>query len=262
MLMAAQSVEVKVHPPAGTIILNRPQQCNALTRSMLSALKQALEDLYQERRVRAIIISGAGSAFSSGMDLLEMQTTAEQPDAHTQWGDDAAQFRDVVTTMLQITKPIIAAVNGPAVAGGAGLVLASDLVVACSEAKFGLPEPRRGIVAGIVGPLVAFRVGVGQAARLMLTSMLIEGEEAYRIGLYHEMVAQDHVWARASELAEQCAQGAPQAVQLSKRLVTETLGEHLSAQLSAGAVASATAHTTDAATEGVAAFLEKRDPNW
>jgi enoyl-CoA hydratase/carnithine racemase len=196
------------------------------------------------------------------MDLREMQVTAGLPNAEAEWGADAQCYRDLVHKMLDTTKPIIAAVNGPAVAGGAGLVLASDIVVACPEARFGMPEPRRGVVAGLVAPLLAFRLGAGPAARLLLTSILVDAPEAFRIGVYHEMIDADRVWARAVDLAGECAAGAPEALQLTKRLLTETLGEQLKTQLAAGAVTSATARTTQAAAEGVAAFLEKREPNW
>jgi methylglutaconyl-CoA hydratase len=229
---------------------------------MIRDLKQALDDLYRERKVRAIVLTGAGSAFCAGLDLHEMQAAADQPNAHLRWGADADEFRDLVRIMLEMTKPIIAAVNGPAVAAGAGLVLASDIVIAAETARFGLPEPRRGLVAGVIAPLLAFRVGSGHAARLLLTSSLIDSAEAARIGIFHETIDENRVWARAMEVARECATGAPEAIQLTKRLITETLGEHLGTQLSAGAVASATSRTTESAREGIAAFIEKREPRW
>jgi enoyl-CoA hydratase/carnithine racemase len=229
---------------------------------MLGDVKQVLDDLYREWRVRAIIVTGAGSAFCAGMDVHEMQRSAEGPDPHLRWGADADAYRELLRTMLEITKPIIAAVNGPAVGGGAGLVLASDIVVAATTARFGLPEPRRGLVAGAVAPLLSFRVGSGHAARLLLTSSLIGADEAARIGVFHETIDEPRVWARAMEIARQCAAGSPEAIQLTKRLITETLGEHLGPQLTSGAIASATSHTTESAREGIAAFIEKREPKW
>ena len=118
------------------------------------------------------------------------------------------------------------------------------------------------MVAGVVAPLLAFRVGAGQAGPLLLTGRLIDAEQAYRIGLCHELVATDLVWARAHQLAEELALAAPESIQLTKRLVNEMIGEHLATLLSAGAAASATARTTEAATEGLAAFLEKREAKW
>ncbi|MDZ4780208.1 MAG: enoyl-CoA hydratase-related protein, partial [Planctomycetia bacterium] len=121
---------------------------------------------------------------------------------------------------------------------------------------------KRGIVAGIVSPLLAFRVGGGQAARLLLTAATIDANEAHRLGLFHELIDEDRLWARAVELAGQCAQSAPQALQLTKRMLNETIGESLFGQLTSGAAVSATARTTEAATEGLNAFLEKREPRW
>jgi enoyl-CoA hydratase/carnithine racemase len=141
-------------------------------------------------------------------------------------------------------------------------VLACDLVIAAKNAMFGLPEPRRGIVAGLVSPLLAFRLGASQAARLLLTAENIDASEAYRVGLFHELVEPDAVWARAHALAGEIARSAPEALQLSKRMLNETIGEALFTQLAAGAAASATARTTEAAAEGLAAFREKREPKW
>src|SRR5262245_28719268 len=152
------TVLVKKNVPSGTIVLNRPDKRNAISRQLMSDLLQALDDLQQERKVRAVILTGAGTAFCAGMDLAEMQATAQQPDAYAQWHQDAVAYRELIDKLLLFPKPIIAAVNGPAVAGGAGLVLASDVAVGAPEAKFGLPEPRRGIVAGLVRPLLVVRV--------------------------------------------------------------------------------------------------------
>ncbi|HUY87766.1 MAG TPA: enoyl-CoA hydratase/isomerase family protein [Pirellulales bacterium] len=255
-------IRINIHEHAGTIILNRPQKRNALSRALLAELSQALGDLHLERRVRAVVLTGAGPAFCAGMDLQEMHETSQQENPHTQWHEDAVLYRDLLETMWRYPKPLIAAVNGPAVAGGAGLLLGCDLVVAARNASFGLPEPLRGIVAAMVAPLLHFRIGGGQAARLLLSAQSIDAAEAHRIGLFHEVVAPDHLWPRAVELAAQCARSAPEALQLTKRMLNETVGEHLPTLLSAGAAVSATARTTEAAAEGLAAFLEKREPKW
>src|SRR6185369_1129762 len=110
------SIVIKKNLPSATIILSRPDKRNALTRPMLEDLAQAFDDLHQERKVRAVILTGAGTAFCAGMDLAEMQATAQQPDALQMWHNDAVQYRELIDRMLQFPKPIIAAVNGPAVA--------------------------------------------------------------------------------------------------------------------------------------------------
>jgi methylglutaconyl-CoA hydratase len=264
MFMSSNAIDVKVTGGVGTIVLNRPQRRNALTRAMLAQLGEALSDLHLEKRVRAIVLTGTGTAFCAGMDVHEMHAAAQLPELEKaqDWGDTADAYRELVTQMIELPKPIIASVNGPAVAGGAGLVLACDVVVASPAAQFGLPEPRRGLVAGVVAPLLAFRVGGGTAARLLLTSSLVPAEEAHRLGIYHELIDEARLWARSVQIGEECAAGAPEAVQLTKRLLHETIGEQLATQLSVGAAMSATARTTEAAQEGLAAFVEKRPPEW
>jgi len=255
-------IRVKKHVPSGTIILNRPAKRNALSRQMIDDLRQALDDFHQECKVRAVILTGAGNAFCSGADLQEIRDSGRQTDAWTQWHTDAVQYKELIEAMLLYPKPIIAAVNGPAVANGTGLVLAADITVATPEARFGLPEPRRGLVAGLIAPLLAFRIGAGLAANLLLTARLAEADEAHRLGIYHEMTAADTIWARAHQLAEDCAKSAAESLQSTKKMLNETIGEHLNTTLAAGAAASATARTTEVAAEGMAAFLEKREPEW
>lgn len=258
----AACINVKKHVPSGTILLNRPGRRNALSRSMIAELLQAFQDFHLERKVRAIILTGAGDAFSSGVDLNEIELSRREEHAQTQWHVDAMRFRELLEYMLRFPKPIIAAINGPAVAAGAGLALAADLVIATEQATVGFPEPRRGLVAGLVTPLLNFRVGASAAARLLLTAETITAREAHRIGLVHEMVEHDLLWARAHEIATNIARSAPESIQLTKKLLNETVGEQLSVCLSAGAAATAAARTTEAATEGLDAFREKRDPNW
>jgi enoyl-CoA hydratase/carnithine racemase len=228
----------------------------------LSELDQALDDLHLERAVRGVILTGAGTAFCAGMDLAEMLATSRQPDPHTRWHEDVVVYRDLLEKLLRFPKPVIAAVNGAALAGGAGLVLACDIVIAARTATFGLPEPRRGITAGVVEPLLVYRAGAGQAGYLLMTSKIIDAQDAFRRGLFHELIDSDRLWARAKEVVQDCARGAPSALQLTKRMLNETIGEYLQTLLSAGAAVSATARTTEAAAEGLKAFSEKREPCW
>src|SRR5262245_13625263 len=122
-------LRLHIHDRTATVILDRPQKRNALTRALLADLLQMFEDLQQEKRVRAVVLTGAGPAFCAGMDLGEMLETSKLPNAAEMWHDDAVAYRDLVEYMLRFPKPIIAALNGPAIAGGAGLILASDIVL-------------------------------------------------------------------------------------------------------------------------------------
>ena len=116
---------------------------------------------------------------------------------------------EIIEMMLRFPKPLIAAVDGAAVAGGGGLVLACDLVVAAHGAKFGFPEPKRGIVAGIVAPLLSFRTRGSDAALMLLTGRIVDAPYAHRAGFVHVLVESEQIWAKALELAKECAQGAP-----------------------------------------------------
>lgn len=260
--MPSEAVVVRVDGAVATVLMDRADHGNALTRSMIEELRQALSDLHLEKRVRAVILSGAGEAFCLGRDLSEMAAESGEPEDLQRWGLEADEYRQLLVDMLDFPKPLIAAVNGPALAGGAGLVLGCDLVVAGQGATLGFPEPRYGLIAGVAAPLLAFRAGAGVAARLLVGCEELNSEESQRIGLFHEVIADDLVWARAHELGVSCAACAPQAIGLTKRLLYETIGEDLSTQLSSGAIASATARTTDSAKEGLAAQQEEREPEW
>lgn len=255
-------IQIRVDPPSGTIILNRPEKRNALSRQMLADLRQAFSDLHQQKNAQGVILTGAGDVFSAGTDLSEMYLTLQGDDPLPQWQEDAMNYRELLEEMLRFPKPIIAAVNGPALGHGAGLVLAADLVIATDNAAFGFPESKRGLVASCATPLLTFRVGGSHAANLLFTSAPIDAPAAKHIGLYGELVSTDFLWARAQELIGVCAAGAGEAISLTKRTLYDTVGEQLSMWMSTGAAASATAKTTQAAAEGIAAFLEKRAPNW
>jgi enoyl-CoA hydratase/carnithine racemase len=255
-------VKIHVHDHTGTITLDRPEKRNALSRDLILELDQALHALHGQRNVRAVIVAASGSAYCAGMDLAEMLSASKESDSLARWHEDAAAYRDLLETMLRFPKPLIAAVQGAAMAGGLGLVLACDVVLAARDATFGLPEPRRGVVAGMVAPLLTFRLGAGYAARLLLTAQTINADEAYRIGLVHELMNGQQLWPRGQQIAAECAKCAPEALLLTKRMLNETIGENLTTLLAVGAGVSATARTTEAAAEGLAAFLEKREPKW
>ncbi len=259
--MTQPLVRIEIEEPIGRIVLNRPEKRNALSRALLGELSGALDGLHARLRC-AVILAAAGPSFCAGMDLSEMLATSQLDDPHAQWHSDSVIYRDLLEKMLHYPKPLIAAVGGPALAGGAGLVLGCDLVVASDAASFGLPEPKRGLVAGMVSPLLAFRIGGGAAGYLLLSTRSIDAAEANRLGLFHEVVPADQLAGRANQLATECAASAPEALLLTKRMLNETIGEHLTTLLAAGAAISATARTTDAAAEGLAAFLEKREPRW
>lgn len=265
--MAAPTLQVKVTPPVGTVVLDRPEAANAINRDMLEELRQAVGDLYQEKRVRAVILTGAGDVFCGGEDLAELAAESAdnslgEADKQNAWGEQADDVADLVGELLSFPKPMIAAVNGPVDGLGLALVMASDVVLACEAAELRVHSARKGLVAGVVLPLMGFRAGAAVAARLAVAGQTIEAAEAHRLGIYHELVKTDLLWARGMEIGSESAKAAPQAVSLSKRLLMETVGEKLLTDLASGAIATATSRTTEAAREGLAAHVEGREPEW
>ncbi len=262
MIASNKVIKLRKDLPSGTIILNRPERRNAINRETINALIEAFDDFQQERKVRALILTGSGTAFCSGTDLREMNETRNEDNALEIWHNEVMLFQDLIERMLRFPKPIICAVNGPVMGSGLALVLASDLVIATKSSKFGLPEGKRGLVAGLTAPLMAFRIGVGNAASMLFTGEDVSVATAQQIGLVNKVVNDDLIWASAQELAKSCASNAIQTMQMTKHLLNETVGETLFTQLSIGSANMATARTTDAAMEGVEAFLEKRVMKW
>jgi enoyl-CoA hydratase/carnithine racemase len=263
MIAPSEIVTVRKDVPSGSIILNRPDRRNAISTDTLRQIREAFGDLHQERSVRAVILTGTTHVFSSGTDLHELKEGYGDPKlAQAAWQEFVAELQGLIEDMLRFPKPILFALNGWAVGSAVALMLACDLVVAIDRAKIALPETRRGLVAGLAAPLLQFRVGTARAASLLYLNAVVDAAQALNFGLVHQVVEDRLVWFRAQECAKEIAESAPEAIQLTKRLMNETIGEALFTQLSIGAANMAAARTTEAAQEGVTAFLEKRPPNW
>src|SRR5262245_20686739 len=165
-------------PPAAVITLNRPDRRNALSRGLIAALTDAVLRARDDAAARCLILTGAGSSFCAGMDLAELAESLAQPgdpSASPVW-DDALRLAKLYDLIYRLPKPSIAAVNGAAVAGGAGLMTVCDLAVAAPEARFGYPEVRRGLVAAMVMVHLLRHVGERTARYLLLTGELIAAE--------------------------------------------------------------------------------------
>jgi enoyl-CoA hydratase/carnithine racemase len=262
MIANSDNVQIRKDPPSGTILINRPDKRNALSREIISMLEQAFQDFHQERNVRGIILTGIGDTFCSGTDLIQLQETSEATDAMQQWHNDVNSFRSLIETMLRYPKPIVCAANGPVVGSGLTLLLASDVVVASESATISIPESLRGLSPGLTMPLLSYRLGNGLASRVLFGGETIDAKVAKELGIFHEVVSEDFVWAKSQEIISRSATVARESHQMTKQFLTETVGEQLFMQLSIAAANMAAARTTPAAQEGVAAFLEKREPDW
>jgi methylglutaconyl-CoA hydratase len=163
---------------------------------------------------------------------------------------------------FQLHVPTVAVVQGPAVAGGLGLVLACDLVLASDAASFALPEPKRGITAAVITPLLVYRAGVSGASYLLLSGESIDARCAHAMGFVHAVEPADRLTTAAEALVQSILAGAPGALAITKQQLMTCGGQNILAQLETAAAVSARARETLEAREGLQAFLEKREPNW
>jgi len=242
-----------------TLTLNRPEKRNAISYELIDELARALEEIGQSP-ARVLIITGAGKAFCSGLDLENLQGLIGLPPEQSL--QDSHTIAQMFRSLYDFAKPTIAAVNGVAVAGGAGLATLCDFTLAVPEAKFGYTEVRIGFVPAIVSTFLLRQVGEKHARDLLLTGRIIESGEAYRIGLINEIVPADRLLDRARELAAQIAENSPTSLQFTKRLLSEHARSELDTQITAAVRENAAIRSTDDFSEGIASFLEKRKPRW
>ena len=245
----------KQGPQITVVTLNRPERRNALTIELLSELIAAVEFASNQPQERVLILRGAGAAFCTGLDLKE---AADQIKAHA----TAELVAKALVTLSQTRLITIAAVHGAAVAGGAGIMSACDLVVAAERTKIGYPEVRRGLVAGLVLTFLRRQVRERDIRELLLGSELIEAKRACEIGLVNRVVAPGDLMSEATRFADSVLQGAPGALTQTKRLIEELWSSSVKDDVDLALKYHMQARQSDEAREGIAAFNEKRKPNW
>jgi methylglutaconyl-CoA hydratase len=259
--MSDELVRYESRKPAVVLTLNRPDRRNALSRDLIAALTEAFGRAGDDAAVRCVILTGAGNAFCAGMDLAELQESlATGKGQQTPVWDDALRLAKLYDLMYTLPKPTIAAVNGAAVAGGAGLVSACDLAVAVPEARFGYPEVRRGLVAAMVMPHLLRHVGERTARYLLLTGELIDAEEACRLGFINAIAPAEQLLTRALTWAHALAEGGPNALARTKELLQ--LFSHQAVGLEEAAKASAAPRLSEECKQGLEAFFSKRPAPW
>jgi methylglutaconyl-CoA hydratase len=251
-------VTYTLRAPAALITINRPDKRNALSRALIAALSDAFRLAAADDAARAVILTGSGPAFCAGMDLEELRGTLGA-DADKVW-DDAAKLSALYDQIYTLPKPTIAAVNGAAVAGGAGLVTVCDLAVSTPDAKFGYPEVRRGLVAAMVMPHLLRHVGERTARWLLLTGELIDGIGALRVGLINQVTTAEGLLDTAEGWAKALAQGGPKALGKTKEFLHRCSRQGMSVEdLARG---SAEPRLTDECRHGLAAFFDKQPAPW
>lgn len=241
----------------GILTLSHPEKRNALSRAMLTALKDQLTRLAKDRTIRVVILRAAGTVFSSGHDLREL-AGCNGPDAESLF----AMCTEVMLAIRNLPQPVIAEVQGIATAAGCQLVSSCDLVVAAEEATFATPGVKIGLFCTTPGVAVSRAVMPKKALEMLLTGNPMSARQAEQAGLVNRVVSKDRLSAETMALARQIAQASPSVVALGKRAFYEQLPLSCPAAYDLAQPIMADNATAKAAQEGISAFLEKRPPRW
>jgi len=234
------------------IELNRPDKRNALNDELIAALKDAMREADSDESLRAIVISGAGKDFCSGADLAAIQKIAGA--TYEENVEDARSLAELFELIRKVRVPVIAAVHGRALAGGAGLAFGCDLVVAARSARFGFPEVKIGFVPAIVAAILRRNLGEKKSFELLTSGAEFSAEEAERLGLVNAILDDE---ADVIEFASRYAKVSGSAVAMTKHLLHDIDADDLSTAIAKGVETNARARMTDDCKEGIAKFLGK-----
>ncbi len=242
-----------------TLTLNRPAPRNALTAQMIDELTRALAAA-ASGSAGVVILTGAGEAFCSGLDLEELKAmSTRMPAEHLA---DSEAIATLLRTLYDLPLPTIAVVNGAAVAGGMGLATICDFTLAAPEARFGYTEVRIGFIPAIVSAYLLTQVGEKRARDLLLTGRLIDAAEALSLGLVTRLVDTDALLQAANDLARSLLRNSPESLRATKRLLSQQARARLDSAIRDAVKANADLRQTEDFKEGLASFLEKRRPAW
>lgn len=249
---------------AGTEIkLNRPQVHNAFDDKLIADLTAALVDAELDANVRCVILTGAGASFSAGADINWMRSMAKASEAENR--DDALRLAALMRTLNFLSKPTIARVNGAAYGGGVGLIACCDIAIGVDAAKFSLSEVKLGLVPAAISPYVIAAIGLRHARRLFVSGEVFDAAMAARIGLLHESAAADQLDASVERAVHFLGKGGPLAQGEAKQLALRVAGI---TRESAERIDTENAHliarlrVSSEGQRGLAAFLDKRAPDW
>jgi len=257
--MDYRTIQVGHDAGVATITLNRPDKRNAISFELIDELRRGLDEV-EKSSALVVILTGAGKAFCSGLDLENLKALlGRSPEQNLK---DSQTMAGLFRALYEFPKVTIAAVNGAAIAGGTGLALLCDFTLAVPDAKFGYTEARIGFVPAIVATFLLRQVGEKQARDLLLTGRIFNADEAHQMGLVNEIVTPDKLMNRARELAGQLMENSPASLRLTKQLLTDHARAELDAQIEAAVQKNAGIRGTADFREGITSFLEKRKPRW
>ena len=257
-----QSILTEIDRGVGIITLNRADRHNAFDDVLIAELSEAIDIMGSDAAVRVIVLSSTGKSFCAGADLNWMKRMAGySPEENLR---DSRALAELFRRVAQSPKPVIARIQGPAYGGGVGLVAACDIAIATFDAQFALTEVKLGIIPSAISPYVIAAIGERYARRFMLTAERFSAAEAYRIGLVHEMVADERGLDEAlGELIDALMKNGPHALRECKDLISAVAWKPLTPELIEDTAQRITRVRASAeGREGMGAFLEKRKPNW
>jgi methylglutaconyl-CoA hydratase len=259
--MSVNHLRYEVADRVAFLTLARPEKRNAFSRELVAALKAAFSRAEADEAVKVIVLQAEGQVFCAGADLDYLRGL--QSASYADNLEDSAYLKDLYQQIYRHPKPVIAAVQGHALAGGCGLVTVCDYVVAVPEAQFGYTEVRIGFVPAIVMVFLLRKLGEAQAKRLLLTGDLIGAAEAQTLGLVHEVVPPENLEARVRALAQHlCTQNSAQAMAATKQLIANVQELPLAEALDLAAATNAQARAFADCQRGIAAFLAKEKLVW
>jgi len=255
------SLEIELNGPVATIWMNRPDLHNAFDETLIAELTAACIALDEDEDVRVVVLAGRGKSFSAGADLNWMKRAANNGVDENL--NDARALARMLRVLAKLKKPTIARVQGAALGGGTGLTAACDIAVASSKAFFATSEVKFGIIPSAISPYVVRAIGARQAYRYFQSAERIDATRARELGLVHETVDPDQLDAKVQEIVEALLQGGPLAQAAAKDLIRAVDNQPINDNL-VEETAHRIAHlrATPEAKEGIAAFLDKRQPNW
>lgn len=245
--------------PVVKITLNRPEKRNAISTQMMAELQTAFDEI-EKSHARVGILTGAGKAFCAGMDLEMLASIAKQTAAENQ--EDSRRIAKMFRRIWSFPRPLIAAVNGPAFAGGCGIATLCDFTLAAPEARFGFTEVKIGFLPAMVSVFLTRQIGEKRSRDLLLTGRIIDAAEAKEFGLVSEVVPAERLMDRAHALAGTLIEASPSSLSRAKRLLISSEVAGVDRDLERAILENARIRCTPDFQEGLASFLEKRKPVW
>ncbi len=260
--MAFTTLKYEITDAVATITLNRPEVLNAMNKDMFDDLNNVFDTAGSDSSVRAVVITGAGRGFCSGADLRSLfsEPDVAEPASFKSY---LRRINELILKIMRVEKPVVAAVNGPAVGAGCNVALACDIIYMSRQAYLSEIFVKRGLVPDFGGLYLLTRyVGLAKAKELIFTGDRVSGEEAVKLGIANRVVTAKQLLPEAMKFARRLAGGPTVAIALAKLGIHRGLDSGMDAVLEYEALAQAVIRTTSDTFEAISAFLEKRDPKF